>query len=488
MPSSQTAVRLGARAMSRRFRLSLRLLPLIACLCLHSELVSAAPRDSLSIAAKKELQEIVTGARDGVPVLSGLQVVVIEDAAPVFEFAEGFARLGAESRSPLTVAHKMRVASISKLITAIGAMKLVERGLIDIDADVSEYLGFPLQNPQFPDRPITLRMLLSHTSSIRDSGRYWIEHGKGRFRDLFFDSVSGKPLGTHFATASDEGPGEFFHYANLNFGVVAAVIENTTQRRFDRYMRTEVLGPAGVGADYNVCHLLARSKVRLATLFRKRNSEERWSPDGPWRPQVDGDSISCIYGMEAVPREAAPRRILEAYEPGSNPTVFSPHGGLRASARDLARFVRMFLNEGVSDGARILRPETVREMRRPRWTYDPRLGNGVTYEEETDPKAGTAGLMTSYGLSMHRVDLRDWGLAKCRRILVGHLGNAYGLLGQLWIDFASKTGLVALITGTGDRPRPSDGPAPLYRSEAAILEWWTRHFPAAECRGGPAKP
>ena len=62
----------------------------------------------------------------------------------------------------------VRVASISKLVVAIGVMKLVERGKLDLDGDTSQSLGWSLRNPAFPDRTITLRMLLSHTSSVRD--------------------------------------------------------------------------------------------------------------------------------------------------------------------------------------------------------------------------------------------------------------------------------------------------------------------------------
>lgn len=434
--------------------------------------------------AREELRDLVDGAGDALTKLSGLQVVVVEDERPVFEFAHGLASLKDDSSSALTIEHTMRVASISKLVTAIGVMKLVERGLVDLDSDISEYLDFPLRNPHFPDRPITLRMLLSHISSIRDKGQYWIEHGRGRFVDLFYDKTSGRARDLKFASDDKEKPGVFFHYSNLNFGLVAAVIENVTNRRFDRYMRSEVLGPAGVDADYNVCHLLAQPDGQLATLFRKRNRRGQWIPDGPWLPQVDGAGISCVYGMEPVPRSALPKMRLPEYEPGLNPTLFSPHGGLRASAKDLARFARMLLNGGMLDGARILHPESVRAMRRPQWTHDTGLDNGVTYEKETDPAARTAGRMTSYGLSLHRVDLRDWGLAECRRILVGHVGNAYGLFGQLWIDFKSRSALVALITGTAKRPRPADGAAPVYRLEAAILDWWTRHFPRAGCQAG----
>lgn len=57
-------------------------------------------------------------------------------------------------------------------MTTIGLMELVEQGKINLDHDVSEYLGFPLRNPDFPTTPITVRMLLNHTSTLRDGDVY----------------------------------------------------------------------------------------------------------------------------------------------------------------------------------------------------------------------------------------------------------------------------------------------------------------------------
>ena len=64
----------------------------------------------------------------------------------------------------MTIDDPVRVASVSKMVTAIGVMKLVDEGKIDLASDVSRWLGWRLRNPNFPDRPITLSMLLSHTA------------------------------------------------------------------------------------------------------------------------------------------------------------------------------------------------------------------------------------------------------------------------------------------------------------------------------------
>src|SRR4051794_40147172 len=95
------------------------------------------------------------------------QVGVAFDAqGEIASFAEGFA--DPQSRRRVTADDPVRVASVSKMVVAIGVMKLVEAGKLDLTSDVSRWLGWPLRNPGFPERPITLRMLLSHTSSVRE--------------------------------------------------------------------------------------------------------------------------------------------------------------------------------------------------------------------------------------------------------------------------------------------------------------------------------
>lgn len=86
--------------------------------------------------------------------------------------AEGLADRA--SGRAVTVDDPVRVASISKLVTALGVMRLVDAGALDLDRDVSDYLGWRLRNPAFPDTPISLRLLLSHQSSLIDGGELYI--------------------------------------------------------------------------------------------------------------------------------------------------------------------------------------------------------------------------------------------------------------------------------------------------------------------------
>src|SRR5947209_18657054 len=92
--------------------------------------------------------------------------IAFDQDADLATFADGIA--DPQSGRRVTVDDPVRVASVSKMVTAIGVMKLVDEGRLNLDRDVSDYLGWRLRNPSFPDRPITLAMLLAHTSSVRE--------------------------------------------------------------------------------------------------------------------------------------------------------------------------------------------------------------------------------------------------------------------------------------------------------------------------------
>jgi len=423
-----------------------------------------------------ELDAIVGGQIEGSPELSGLQLLVIRDHEVVFEYASGFARLIDAGEVSLNTDHKARIASISKLVAAVGLMQLVEAGRVDLDRDVSDYLGFSLRNPAFPELKISLRMILSHSSSIRDGSYYWLEAGQ-RFEDFFLPGRPHFEDGAHFASEAGQGPGEFFTYANLNFGVVAAVIEQVSGKRFDHYMRLQVLEPLGLQSSYNVCDLSATQPERIATLYRKRDAKEIWRPEGEWISQLDDTGFSCHYGREPVGRGEAPGDILPGYRMGENPTLFSPQGGLRASARDLSVIARMLMAGGIYDETRIISQNSVEEMFAPQWLYDSDRDNGNTAEglEPDDPAYQQ--LFTGYGLSVHRMDLAEWGLQDQPRLMLGHLGDAYGLMGQFWMDAERGDALIALITGAGDDPDRYRGLSPMYRPSDEIMRWWLRHFP-----------
>ena len=315
----------------------------------------------------------------------------------------------------------VRVASISKLVTSLGVMRLVDQGRLNLDADVSDYLGWRLRNPAYPDAPITLRMLLSHRSSLIDG------------EDLYL-----VPLGVSLrARLADprvwdgrHAPGSgWFHYTNLNFPVVASVMERVGGERFDRLMLRLVLAPLKLDACFNWSGCPAGAEARAVVLYR---------PDGSVaKDDLHGRAPDCLVNLsEGVACD------LSGYRLGDNGALFSPQGGLRISMRSLAR-----LGQRMTGGMRgFLKPSAFAEMTTMVWTFDGTDGVG----ENGAPD----GFFCQYGLAVQRIGARG---APCHDDLfgdrtprLGHAGDAYGLKAGLWWDPATGRGLAFFTTAVSD--------------------------------------
>ena len=134
----------------------------------------------------------------------------------------------------------------------------------------------------------------------------------------------------------------------------------------------------------------------------------------------------------------------------------------------------MLYNGGVSNQTRILSEASVTEMLENEWVLNSQGSNGLS-AGEAEPGGPSDGLMTSYGLSVHRINLREYGFDLGPEVLVGHLGRAYGLLSHALLDLKTGDGIATIISGTGDDPSKFPGHSPLYRIEEAILHWWLKN-------------
>jgi CubicO group peptidase (beta-lactamase class C family) len=335
--------------------------------------------------------------------------------------ATGLADIAADRA--VTPDDPVRVASISKLVVAIAVLRLVEQRRLDLDADVSALLGWQLRHPRFPDRAITLRLLLSHRSGLTDGVDYVLPLDAD-LRTVLVDAKAWD--GAH-------APGEWFAYANLNFPVIAAVMERATGERFDRLMQRLVLAPLGLDACYNWASCTPATAARAVVQYRDRK---------PVRDDHRGTAPSC-----AVTPARDGTCDLSTWIAGRNGAIFAPQGGLRISARGLARIGRLLLGRGEVDGVRLLSRASAAMLERGLWRFDG--GNGDT----------SNGFYCSYGLAVTFLPTRVPG---CRddlfgdgRAHFGHAGEAYGLRSGLWIDRRRGTGVAFFATDAGEAPGTS---------------------------------
>jgi CubicO group peptidase (beta-lactamase class C family) len=423
-----------------------------------------------SAAAPTLDQQLAAIANDGAHPMASLSVLAIRDGKLAYQQQFGRRHIGPPADLPVTADTLFRIASISKMMTTFGLMKLVEQGKLNLDEDVGVYLGFPLRNPHFPARPITLRQLLTHTASLRDAAGYsW--GAEVRLSDILVPGAA--RYGDGAMWASNAGPGAYFTYCNLNWGVIGTIMEKVSGQRFDRLMNTLLLAPLEIEGGYHLAELPAAARGHIATLYRKRTTDtEVWDPDGPWIAQADD-----------APGQAAAAAGLDHYIVGSNATVFSPTGGLRISAAGLGKIMLMLLNEGKYRDRQILAPRTIQLMFNKQWMLDAGGANG-----DTDH-----GLFQIWGLGNQQFSAsiapaRDGGnglVAGGDFDAAGHLGDAYGLLSAFVVDFHNRNGMVTLIGGTGTDPALYPGIySPLSRFEENVLTTLYRGAIA----GSPAAP
>lgn len=247
------------------------------------------------------------------------------------------------------------VGSIAKPVVATAVMQLVERGLIDLDADINEYLPFDVRHPSYPDVPITARMLLTHRSCMAhhtptyaaymDREAYLEWDAAKRGRSLYGEIVksAGDPdYGAYIGGYLDPGgayytpdawlecrPGTDYRYSSPGYDLLGYLVEQVSGRSFDQYLEDEIFHPLGMAHT------------------------ARLSEDPPY-PQAT--PTERVYGVLSKANLEAP--IYGSARVGG--------GGLYSTVPDMAQFLIAHLNQGRAGDVQLLRPETVTEMHRPR--------------------------------------------------------------------------------------------------------------------------
>jgi len=145
-----------------------------------------------------------------------------------------------QRQKPINDNTRYRIDSVAKHITATGLMILFDQGKFQLLDDISNYLPFQLRHPDYPEQPITVLQVLSHTSSLADGSKFsdfqmtsQASSTTNNFPKLSDYLVSG---GKYYSTnnfVSGRRPGTYFNYANTNVGIIGTMIETITKTRFD---------------------------------------------------------------------------------------------------------------------------------------------------------------------------------------------------------------------------------------------------------------
>lgn len=367
----------------------------------------------------------VIKASEYTAVLGGMGVIAVKDGKRIFERVEGFASgLDASEESPkraFTANTPFRVASMSKVVVGLTARAMANEGLLDLDGDISGPMAMNMRHPKYPDQPITLLNLISHRSGITDPAIYWTDPD-GDIRDLLSPDMF-----------TGGRPGDWFEYANVNYGIAATVMEATSGQRLDQLTKTYVLEPLGLDAGFNWAGVSLAKRRSGATLYRKVEGNMKIQTDGP---EMLSASRPVFYGDN-------PDFDIESYEPGRNGTLLSPQGGLRASLNDL-----LVLAKSLGEHP---------ELHRADWLFDGGNGN----DEE--------GHFVSFGPG-HYVYPPELSPIP-GQLMVGHSGSAYGMFGGMWHLPQINAQIVHAVTATPEPPEPyHPGPPTLAAESRALLD------------------
>ncbi len=343
--------------------------------------------------ATKELRNIMTNNS-----AVGLSVAVVKDGKIIF--VKSLGKKSIEDNSDIDTTDIFRIASISKSFTTTALMQLVDKGKLSLDQDVSELIGFKVRNPKFPDIPITVKMLLSHSSSLCDSLGY------------FQLDVANPEKNPGYARAYHSyAPGTQYDYCNLGFNILGSLVEKLSGVRFDNYVRDNVLMPLGLYGNFNVDSLDAS---KFVTLYNRDSAKNFIAQPDAYKSRS--------------------KEIDSGYVMGYSTPLFSPTGGMKISAKDLAKYMTMHMNYGVLDSVRIISEECSRNMQTPVIDVDEWNKYGMALKTTTSLIPG--------------------------EIMVGHTGSAYGVYSAMFFEPEKKFGFVMITNGC----------APVYKDGYTVIQ------------------
>lgn len=317
--------------------------------------------------------------------MPGLSAAIVKGGKVVWTGTYGHSRV--PEKEFVTTNTLFEIASVSKTIIATAVMQLWEIGAIDLDKDINTYLPFRVVNPNSPTNPITMRMLMTHTSSIVDNNALTIGSYTwnkpiiplGEFLKQYLT-----PGGQHYNARANfmkhVPPGVLYEYSNFASCLAAYIVECVSGIPYDQYCQQEIFDPLGMTetsyrfADFNTS--------RIAMTYNYRTLSRTYTP----------------YGFYDCP--------------------LYPAGWVITSTPQLARFLNCFIQYGELDGVRILERRTVEEMRR------------VQY--------GAPG--SAIGLFWYYKELDGYSL-------LGHNGGNFGVSAEMFFRPSDGVGVILLMNG-----------------------------------------
>ena len=306
--------------------------------------------------------------------IAGAVVTVVKDGEIIAN--RGFGYADVEDRTPVNPDRTLfRPGSISKLITWTAVMQQVEQGRIDLDADVNQYLDFEI--PAYEGEPVTMRQLMTHTAGFEE-----------QVKDLIGNDPDGIPsydeLLKRWVPTRIFAPGTTPAYSNYGTSLAGYIVERVSGQPFNDYIEQHIFAPLRMTHSSFRQPLPDRLKPLMATGYQKASGE-------PVEFEIVGPA---------------------------------PAGSMSSTGTDMGRFMLAHLNDGELGGARILQPETARQMHTSIKKFVPPLDGMALGFFETD------------------INGRD---------VIAHLGDTGAFHSSLHLFLDDATGLYASFSSGGEQ-------------------------------------
>lgn len=284
-----------------------------------------------------------------------------------------------------------RIASVSKVIISMAALKLAEENLLDINEDISNILGFKVRNPKYPDRPITTKMLMLHTSSITDNisdDNLGYNGVNGYHFFVSLEDLLTNPNSKYYSekTYSEFAPGERYIYSNFGPGIIACIVEKCSGMLFTEFVDKHFFKPLNMDASFKANNIIKKDKI--------------------------SDTFTGF----------VTKKIAKDFIEGSYPdfplgnNFRGPAGGLFVSMQDLSKIMIALMKDGMYKDIRILDKETVDKF-----------------------------------LNLNFFASRFYG----ENNIKGHTGGAYGICSVMYFSKDKKTGVCFIANGGNYKPAPT---------------------------------
>ncbi len=361
--------------------------------------------------------------------IAGAVIVVVKDSKVLF--AKGYGYSNVEKRIPASPHTLFRPGSISKLFTWTAVMQQVERGKLDLDRDVSDYLDFKI--PQSFGRPVTLRRLMTHSAGFEEVVKDIEVKQPGNLQPL------GEFLRRH-QPRQIYAPGTVSAYSNYGADLAGYIVQRVSGRPFADYIEENILTPLG---------------MRTAT-FRQ--------------PLPEALKPLMSEGYQLASQQPRPFE-LGSPDPG-------PAGSMSLSGTDIAPFMIAHLQDGQYQGVQILRSETARLMHARQFTLDPAVDGMALgfYEENRNGHRiiGHGGDLLCFHSDLHLIP--DAGLG----FFISYNSAGKGdqdIRGYIWEQFLNRyfpyspPAMATAATAAQDLKQVTGSYLPSRRGETTLLKW-----------------